>query len=186
MTADIRQYGRKKNYYLHIDAESVLHMSRSDRSWEIAPSDLSTALECTEEVESLCIVVQTPIEGGNSTARLISNSSLHIAEDTHHHFVELPVHLSISPLTKSCTILSNKDGFYFDLEDMENGKLYISERRDGAEDGKSRWVNTGDLMSKSSICIRPEPNSRNLVFDIINTLHTGVRVDIIWEDLSGT
>jgi hypothetical protein len=185
MTSDIQQYENRGTYYMHMNAESMAHIPRFEKSSEMAPSDLSISLEVLESVDAPCIVVQKSIEGAMSTARLISNSALDNTEDIHHHFIELPVHVSITPSTKSCTILNNKDGFYFDLEEIQHGKLYISESRDGDEDEKSQRVDIGDLRWDSLICIRPSSSSHNLVFDILNTLHSGLRVDIVWEDLSG-
>ncbi|EPE25988.1 hypothetical protein GLAREA_01900 [Glarea lozoyensis ATCC 20868] len=196
---DIRQFQvMRSQYYFNSNAESMAHLPRFLRSEDMAPSELSSVLQLQEIVNPV-IQIQSGSEGSSSTAcltsvidhavtkdihRPTSITDLPNTEAIHHGLVDLPIQLAIFPLTKSCTVFNATVEYYFDLEDIECGKLCISDLIFEESSEERKGVNVEDCKVDSTICVRAEPDSRNLVFYILNTLTSGLRVDVIWGSMS--
>ena len=185
MTSDIKSCRQRAIYYSNIATESLAHLPRFERLEDLAPSDVSTSLHHMQEVVSPCIVVQSGSESSTSTARLIPISESPPGIDTHHAFFQLPIKLPIFRQTRSCTITINRVEYFFDLEDVDAGRLYLSET-EAVESHEGRtMVHVADCKVDSTICLKADQNPRSLVFYLMDTLGKSLRIDLVWNSATG-
>ena len=170
-----------KNQFYHPDAviESRAHLRQIVPVSDTASSLPSSVLFEPKFGQSTDIPMDTTVFVTTSESSMLTQ-----LVPSFHYLQDLPIALDILPTTISCTLFVGQVHYIFDVKDVKQGSLLVSECSEEEEIPKDRRVDVRNLSSSEEQVLDTGTSTR-IMFQVHDAGEHMLRVDMSWE-LSST